>query len=269
MRRIFYTITFVLFSLAAKSQHVVGAGYSYGRGLREMASGIQNSHGLFFNYSLNVLSPYSYRELHIGITTSFNSYASVSKSKLPFERDNYEHNVANISNTSSFGNFGLNVKYIFNNAERRLSPYIEGGGGVLTHWSSWSASDPFHEPIDEYEDTRTRFTGTLGNSTTLYYALGAGLSIKLTPEATLSLGVSWQNGGTVNYRNPNIRPEQFYYIPSEDYYETNVLPPDHWFLRNPRRQNQGSPSSREDLSSDFNSRHNMIMFNVGITYNFY
>jgi hypothetical protein len=210
-----------------------------------------------------------------GLTYGASQYAYSTRDNQPFFRDDYIHDVADITNTSNVRLY--NTAFRFQPfSENIVSPFIELNGGMATYVSKWSAMDPF-------ESHNSDCPGYIGNGRlmrsrtwTASAAMGGRLNLSqlLDPYGTcpgqyLVISANFLTGGEVDHLNARKNPDHFDY-PVHDP-KLLVLAQPHV----PRASQQGSDGKRviahnqqADASTPFRDRHSWVQFKVGWMFTF-
>lgn len=236
---------------------------SLGAGQNKMSSSIPlhggAGMGFYFSPGNSPLS-FGYR-----VHGSFYSY--VCHHELPFYRNDYVHEVANISNTNSISqNFFFARLEFFQN--KFVSPFMEASGGWARYKSKWTAVDPYENQNDNCEGYLDQ--GTFFKDATAIAGGSAGINFKFNKlkgntdcfGLWLTFAVDYTVGGYVNYKNAKLNPGHFYYDQGVQYADG----------ARPRSSNTIMPGGcYEDghTSSDFfTNKHELLQFRIGLSFNF-
>ena len=183
-----------------------------GQGLNSMKKTIPVHGGVSYGFTYTPKkSPVTF-----GYRNALNLYSTTTKNELPYYREDYVHEVANISN-----NHKISQHIIFTridiNKKGAVSPFIEAGGGYARYKSEWTATDP-------YENNNNSCEGYMGHgsfykSGTFIANASTGVNIKLNKLSGknncsgvwLTFAIDYSTGGKVNYLNSKLNNEQFYY----------------------------------------------------------
>lgn len=183
-----------------------------GKGLKSMSATVPLHSGVSYGFFYSPkFSPFSF-----GYRNVLNCYSSYTKNELPFYREDYVHEVANISNTHSISqNILFSRIELFKN--KGISPFVEVGGGYARYKSKWSATDPYESSNDNCEGYLDN--GKILTSGTFIASASAGVNFKLNKLSGknncsgvwLTIALDYTRGGKVNYLNSELNNNQFYY----------------------------------------------------------
>lgn len=207
-------------------------------------------------------SPFSF-----GYRNSMNFYSTITLDELPFYREDYVHDVADITNTNSISQHILFTR-IEINKNGGFSPFIEVGGGYARYKSKWSASDPYESSNDNCEGYLDQ--GKFFKSGTFMANASAGVNIKFNKLGNrdncsgfwLTLAVDYAAGGKVSYLNSKINALHFYYDQGEPILTGNPRSPvgthDH-------SGNSIAPGGRYNAFTPYYEKHELIQLRIGLT----
>ncbi|WMJ72009.1 hypothetical protein RCC89_02310 [Cytophagaceae bacterium ABcell3] len=248
-----YIFLFLLFLFLrpVSAQNFLELGYAHSFGLSDMANGITGSHGFSGGYYTYINKDAYNHVFFIGGIASFNRYGRTKRSMVPYVRDNYVHDLANIENMHNYFFVGPVIRYQADRLCAIVKPFLEAGAGLGIHYSLWRARDPYRGFSDDCEGYSHQ--ESINTSATLYAMAGIGVAFKVKRGVLLSLSTNVQRGGNISYRNSQIEPDQFSYS-SGVYIDKD--------------NGRGHEQVGESHAPDFRARHFLMTFNLRVQVNF-
>lgn len=196
-----------------------------------------------------------------GYRVNGNYYSAVTKKEMPFVREDYVHEVADICNSH---NITQNVLFFRAELNKNgfVSPYAEIGGGWANYKTRWSAMDPYERSNDNcegYEDS-----GLILSDYTMTANGTAGVNLKFNNKKKncsgfwLNLAVDYSYGQNVKFLNSKINDEQFSYQSGLNVTQNGA--PRHSTTTG---NSNGSEVQSAPMPPFFTGRHELVQFRVG------
>jgi hypothetical protein len=232
-----------------------------GEGLngRSMPAHAGFSYGFLFSPKK---TPFSF-----GYRNAMNLYSFTTRDELPFYREDYVHDVANVTNSNTISQHVLFTR-IEINKNGGISPFIEAGAGYARYKSKWSAVDPYENSNDNCEGYLDQ--GTYFKTGTFIANASAGVNFKFDKLGNrkncsgvwLTLAVDYSVGGKVNYLNSKMNATHFYYDQGSFVLTGNPRSP----VSSHNHGNSIMPGGcYDDFQNSYYEKHELMQLRIGFT----
>lgn len=279
MNKIFIPVLPLLFVLpfTSTAQFAIESHLVMGAGMNQLNRTVPFHAGLGMGLSYNMLSS----PVSIGWRVNGNFYSTYSQDQLPYYREDYVHEVADISNSHTIS---LNSFFVRGEVNRHgfVSPFAELGGGWAAYKTRWSASDPFEQSNDDCEGYVE--SNKFMSEKTPVVTASAGVNLKLhnlgdkCSGIWITLAVDYSRGKEVYHLNSKLNHAQFYYdagapiVSNTSPTATPAMQPRHGdgnhdhHNMTPNTVSTEIPDEEYYRQPVFKSRHEFLQLRVGVTW---